>query len=87
MQYTNNYHIISINYSDTTRVTTVRIMCEDTGEIFDGIATRNPHDDMDIMVGANVALMRAIHTMVVANLKDDMSRFVEYGYLPLDYHC
>ena len=87
MQYTNNFSIISIKYDEHTRDTTVRIVCEDTGEIFDGIATRNPHDEMNIMIGANVALMRAIHTMIVTNIKDDMNNLVEYGDLPLDYHC
>lgn len=87
MQYTNNFSIISIKYDNDTRNTVVRIMCEDTGEIFDGISTRNPHDEMNIMIGANVALMRAIHTMVVTNIKDDMNMLIEYGELPLDYHC
>ena len=37
MQYTNNFSIVSIKYDNHTRNTIVRIVCEDTGEIFEGM--------------------------------------------------
>ncbi len=86
MTYSNNYSIIDIHYDEHTRLTAVRICCEDTGEVFEGHATRNPKDEMNIATGANVALIRAIHEMVKTNLKDDLFNLVEYGELPFE-HC
>ena len=59
---------------------------EDTGEVFEGHATRNPKDEMNIAMGANVALIRAIHQMVTVNLRDDLNNLVSYDELPFE-HC
>lgn len=86
MKFTANYHILDISYEDISRVTTVRIVCEDTGEVFEGNAIRNPKDGMDIRLGANIALTRAVKEMVDTNIKDDLDNLIEYGELPFD-HC
>lgn len=79
MQFTTNYAIRSINYNEETHLTTVEILCEDTGEIFTGWALRNNEDVLDIKVGANIALARAVREMINTNIKDDIRNIDSYG--------
>ena len=71
MQYSINYRILSINYSDKTRVTKVTILHEDTGEIFSGRAHRLKYDSLDISLGTSLALTRAIKKLVLTDLADE----------------
>lgn len=79
MTYSNNYSIISINYKEKKRTTTARIMCEDTGEVFEGRAHRHPEDEMDIALATNLAVARAVKKMVLANLQDDENMIIDLG--------
>lgn len=79
MQFIANYHIVSINYREKTRVTKVEIVCEDTGEIFIGKAHRNKADKPNIQLGANLALARAIKKMVSTACDDEINTVKFYG--------
>lgn len=79
MTYSNNYSIISINYKKKKRTTTARIMCEDTGEIFEGRAHRHYEDEMDIALATNLAVARAVKKMVLTNLQDDEKTIIDLG--------
>ena len=76
MSYQFNYHIISIYYNETTRVTTVNIVNEDTGEIFGGQAKRNPKDKMNMRLATNLATARAVRKAIESDL-DDCERQIE----------
>ena len=71
MKYSVNYRILSINYSEKTRVTTVTIVNEDTGEIFYGRAHRLKYDELNISLGTNLALARAVKKLVLTDLADE----------------
>ena len=79
MTYKLHYHIISINYNDDTRVTRVGILNESTGEVFYGEAHRNPKDGLDISVGTNLAVCRAVRKAVLQDLADDKNSIIENG--------
>ena len=79
MTYSNNYSIISINYKENKRTTTARIVCEDTGEIFEGRAHRHPEDEMDIALATNLAVARAVKKMLLTNLRDDENMIIGLG--------
>lgn len=79
MNYSLNYHIISIDYFDATRVTTITIVNEDTGEIFSGEARRNPADKMDIALAVNLATLRAVRKAVLEDLRFAKRHILEYG--------
>lgn len=70
MTYTLNYHIITIEYSEFTRATRVSIVNEDTGEIFQGEARRNPKDKMNIALATNLATARAVRQAIDSDLSD-----------------
>ena len=76
MSYTFNYHINSVYYNETTRVTTVNIVNEDTGEIFMGQAKRNPKDKMNIRLATNLAIARAVRKAIESDL-NDCERYIE----------
>ena len=79
MNYKLNYHILSVNYNADTRTTVVRIVCEDTGEIFEGRARRNPADSMSIEVGTNLATLRAVRKAVLEDLSFAKSNILLWG--------
>ena len=70
MTYTLNYNICSISYNANTRVTRVVIVNEDTGEVFEGQATRNPNDKMNIALATNLATARAVRSAINSDLSD-----------------
>ena len=76
MSYKLNYHIITIEYSEFTRATRVSIVNEDTGEVFEGTAKRNPKDKMNIALATNLATARAVRKAVEADL-NDCERYIE----------
>lgn len=79
MNYSINYSIISIHHRASTRVTTVTIVNEDTGEVFTGNATRNPADEMNIALATNLATARAVRKAVITDLKDCENQIIEEG--------
>lgn len=86
MTYKLHYHIISIEYFDATRVTTVTIVNESTGEVFSGSARRNPRDEMDVSVGVNLATLRAVRHAITQDLADDEDTIIEEGCC-FDFDC
>ena len=68
MTYTINYDIHSIQYDG--HITRAVIVNHETGEVFTGMARRNPGDRHDIRIGANLALSRAIKEMVATDMND-----------------
>ena len=79
MNYSVNYSLISVTYNEKKRLTSARIVCEDTGEIFEGRAHRYPEDDMNIALGTNLAVARAVRKMVNTALNDEVSYIKEWG--------
>ena len=79
MNYSLNYNILSINYNERTRVTSVQIVCEDTGEIFEGHARRNPSDKMNIALAVNLSTMRAVRKAMLEDLRFAEQHILEYG--------
>lgn len=79
MTHSTNYSIISINYNEKKRTTTARIVCEDTGEIFEGRAHRYPEDNMNIALGTNLAVARAVRKMVNTALNDEITYIKQCG--------
>lgn len=79
MNYSINYHIISVKYLDKKRVTEVIIVNEDTGEVFKGRAHRYPEDEMDIALATNLATARAVRKAIITDLKDCESHIIENG--------
>ena len=79
MTYNLHYHIISIEYFDATRVTTVTIVNESTGEVFSGSARRNPRDEMNASLGINLATLRAVRQAVLQDLADDKNTIIDCG--------
>ena len=86
MQFIANYSIISINYREKTRVTKVQIVCEDTCEVFIGTARRHKDDKMNIQLGTNLALARAVKNMVSTMCDDEINTVQFYGS-SLQYDC
>lgn len=80
MTYNFNYHIISIDYFDVTRVTTVTIVNESTGEIFNGTARRNPRDEMDMGLATSLATERAVRKGITADLLDDETMIIDQAH-------
>jgi len=86
MTYKLHYHIISIEYFDVTRVTTVTIVNESTGEVFSGSARRNPRDTMNASLGVNLATLRAVRKAMERDLTDDENTIVNEGSC-FDFDC
>lgn len=86
MNYSVNYRIISIHYSEKTRVTEVTIFNEDTGEIFKGRAHRLRYDPLNIALGTNLALARAVKKLVLTDLADE-ERIVKEEEWSMLFNC
>lgn len=82
MNYSINYSVISIYHYPRTRTTVVTIVNEATGEVFNGSATRNPADKMDIALATNLATERAIRKAVITDLKDCEDQIINFGTAP-----
>jgi len=86
MNYTINYRIISIHYNDKKRTTLATIVCEDTGEIFYGKAHRRKEDALDISLGANLAVARAVRKMVIDDLAFSEKAIKDNGW-EFNFNC
>lgn len=87
MQYNLHYNIVSITYSEATRVTRVGIVNKSTtGEVIYGEARRNPCDSMDASLGINLATLRAVRKAVLQELAEDKSDIIDQGYC-YDFDC
>lgn len=85
MTYHFDYSILSINYNGDTRVTTVRIVDENTGEVLEGTARRNPADKMDIRLATNLATLRAVRKAILTDLSDCRNIILQYGSEDFDF--
>lgn len=86
MNYSANYRILSINYSEKKRLTKVTIVNEDTGEVFTGRAHRLKYDPLNISLGTNLALARAVKKLVLTDLADE-ERIVKEEEWSMLFNC
>ena len=66
-----NYSIFAISYHHASRETSVAIINDDTGEIFVGTARKHPADEMNMHLGTDLALNRALQEATLVALKDE----------------
>ena len=71
MKLTLNYSILAISYRRASRKTEVAIVNDDTGEIFVGTARRHPDDEMNMHLGTDLALNRALQKAMRTALTDE----------------
>ena len=79
MNYQLNYSILSVNYTEKKRKTTVTIVNEDTGEIFKGTAHRYPNDRLDMSLATNLATARAVRKAILTDLEDCEQVIIDTG--------
>lgn len=79
MTYELNYHITAVGYKEGTRMTTVAIVNDDTGEVFYGEARRHPADECDLALGINLATARAVRKAMDADLADEESTIIRHS--------
>lgn len=86
MHYNIQYHVISAEYNDVTRLTTVRIINDNTGEVFKGKARRHPKDGMNSSLAFNLATLRAVKKAIEANLEVH-EKIISEGELTTYFHA
>ena len=71
MKFNLHYSIYSVSYLEKSRKTLVAIINDSTGEIFVGTARKHPDDELNLQLGIDLALNRALQKATLTALKDE----------------